>query len=264
MKKLFVVLLAVLVVGCSANSPTGPSPVPVVQKTLVDLTISSPTSVKVGETQQSTATVKWSDNTTEDVTKQVTWKSTAMEVAEIDSVGIIKGRKAGETLVWVENYQGRNYRAKDMTVVEAPAPVLNLDLQVLSPQNGATLRLARPGVDVLDRLMAATGTLPTAWLNENPTARIWVCFKNKPGSWILGSCDHALATGRWEFRPYLTASNTYHASVGETTEVALFLTVGVDQGSFYRLEQTGDPYQRSDADPAIVWSVTKPLRVSHR
>lgn len=265
MKKLFV-LLAVLFAGCSEgkiSTPTAPGPV-VIRKELVDLAISAPAKIRVDETQQSKAEARWNDGTTEDVTTRVAWKATPSTIASIDAAGVLRGTNPGETLVWVEMFEGRNFRATEMTVVEASAPVFNLGLEVVSPQNGTTLRLARPGLDVSDRLMVVTGTLSTAWLNANPTARLWVCFKNQPGRWILGSCDHAPATGRWEFRPYLTASNTYHASVGETAEVALFLTVGVDQGSFYRPEATGDPYQRSDTDPAIVFSVTKPLRVSHR
>lgn len=274
MKALIVVLLAVLVVGCSQeNHPTAPGPVvqvpPAQSKTVRGFTFDVPVTVRVGETRASRAIVKWSDDTTEDVTERVAWRSSFTTVAAIDErSGSITGLRPGDTQVWIEAFDGRSLQnsggnypaAPNRTIVEDP-----LDLRVVSPENGATLRLGRPNGDFSDRLMVATGTISTEWLRNNPTARIWVCFKNRPGFWIVGACHSTLAaTGGWEFRPALWATNDYHRSVGETYEVVLFLTVGVDETSFYRLATTGDPYQRSDNDPAIVRSVTKPLRVSHR
>ncbi len=58
--------------------------------------------IKVGETQQFTATGTFSDNSTSDITNQVTWSSDKTDVATISSTGLATANSVGNTTIKAE------------------------------------------------------------------------------------------------------------------------------------------------------------------
>ena len=86
-------LLLSLVVGCSGpvtNTKT---------LTSIAVTPASPAHLKVGATQQFTATGTFSDGTTSDITATVTWHSGTTATATISAAGLATGVAAGTTAI---------------------------------------------------------------------------------------------------------------------------------------------------------------------
>jgi hypothetical protein len=81
--------------GTTASTPLGVSAV-----TLVSITINPQNSViLVGSTQQFTATGTYNDNSTRNLTSSVTWSSSVLPVATINSSGLATGVGSGSTLI---------------------------------------------------------------------------------------------------------------------------------------------------------------------
>jgi hypothetical protein len=81
--------------GTTASTPLGVSAV-----TLVSITITPQNSViLVGATQQFTATGTYNDNSTRNLTSSVTWSSSVLPVATINSSGLATGVGSGSTLI---------------------------------------------------------------------------------------------------------------------------------------------------------------------
>ncbi|GAC1636306.1 MAG: hypothetical protein NVS9B14_14900 [Candidatus Acidiferrum sp.] len=88
------VLMIGLLAGCS-GLPKGTT------KTLTSIAVTpaSPAHLKVGATQQFTATGTYSDNTTADITATVTWTSGTPATATISTAGLATGVAAGTTAI---------------------------------------------------------------------------------------------------------------------------------------------------------------------
>ncbi len=86
------VLLVVFVAGCSGSHKT---------KTLTSIAVTpaTPANLKVGATQQFTATGTYSDSTTADITSSVTWASGTTATATISTGGLATGVAAGTTSI---------------------------------------------------------------------------------------------------------------------------------------------------------------------
>lgn len=107
MKKIIIMLiLAVFMTGCGGGGGGGGSsgsnnsnPV-IPSATLSSITVSSSaTLVSAGGTLQFTATGKYSDNSTADITSFVSWLSSSTSVATIDASGKLTGVSSGTTAV---------------------------------------------------------------------------------------------------------------------------------------------------------------------
>lgn len=66
--------------------------------TAIDLTPATPT-LALGTTQQLTATGRFSDATTQDVTSQATWSSSAIAVATVDNAGLVTSVTVGSSTI---------------------------------------------------------------------------------------------------------------------------------------------------------------------
>jgi len=74
------------------TSPTSPS-----APTVSSVTVAAPdSSAKPGDSSQFTATAVMSNNTTQTVTNQATWQSSAASVATVSSTGFVTAVTAGE------------------------------------------------------------------------------------------------------------------------------------------------------------------------
>jgi uncharacterized protein YjdB len=78
--------------------------------------------IQQGETQQYTATARYSDNSETDVTDQAAWESTNESVATIDtSSGLATGGTAGTTII-TATFDGVTSNGATLTVTAAPEP----------------------------------------------------------------------------------------------------------------------------------------------
>lgn len=94
---------AALVAGCSDDDAVDKN-----GKAISDLDIGSDLTIDKGATQQVTATVKYADGTTSDVTKSsdLVWNIGNTDVATISDTGLVTGVSVGATTIKA-TYQGR-------------------------------------------------------------------------------------------------------------------------------------------------------------
>lgn len=78
----------------------GNSAVTVTQAVLVSIDVTpNPASIPAGKTQQFTATGRYSDGTSKDITAKAEWSSSAPDVADIDSSGLATAKKPGDATI---------------------------------------------------------------------------------------------------------------------------------------------------------------------
>ena len=103
-------------------------------------------SIAAGTTQQLTATGTYSDNSTQDLTNQVTWASGDAAVASVASAGLVTGIGAGTTAISATDPAGTVTGSTDVTVpVTAPAAPTNVT--ATAGRRQATVSWAAPGSD---------------------------------------------------------------------------------------------------------------------
>jgi hypothetical protein len=111
--------LLVTGVGCGGGSSAAQTEVGPAPATLVSIAVTPSTvSVVVGSSQQFTATGKYSDSTTKDLTSSASWSSSAPGVATVSSSGLATAVASGQT--------GIN---ASMDTVSAPAASLTVETQ---------------------------------------------------------------------------------------------------------------------------------------
>jgi hypothetical protein len=125
----------------------GSGPAPTLNS--IAVTPATPT-IQAGATQQFTATGTYSDNSTQDVTSQVTWASSNSAVASINSTGRATGVAAGTSTISAT--QGSISGSTTLTVQPAPLTVGTTSLP------GGTLGIAYSAT-----LTATGGTMPYTW-----------------------------------------------------------------------------------------------------
>jgi hypothetical protein len=86
--------------------------------TIVDLTVTGPNTVPPGESAQFTATARYSDSSSRNVTNEVVWRTGTESVLSISSAGVATGRDRGESSVQA-SLGGRTATMGDVIVVPA-------------------------------------------------------------------------------------------------------------------------------------------------
>ncbi|NAW86346.1 Ig-like domain-containing protein [Photobacterium halotolerans] len=106
--------------------------------TVLSITIEPETaSIANGTTQQFTATAKFSDGSTMDVTDQVSWKSDDTSVATLSATGLAHGLNEGNTVV-TAHYQGVNSADIPLSVTPAEISAITVSPDAASIANGTT------------------------------------------------------------------------------------------------------------------------------
>jgi len=97
------VLLVSSLIGCGSGSSSSfntPPPPSSPQPSLVSITVSSSSSsLAVGKSEQLTATGKYSDGSSKNVTSKVTWSSSSSAIATVSSSGVVTGIKGGTVTI---------------------------------------------------------------------------------------------------------------------------------------------------------------------
>jgi uncharacterized protein YjdB len=144
-----VATVTAVIEGKSASAPIHVSPPPVAA---VEVTPSS-ASVRVGATQQLTATLRDADGNVLSA-RTVTWSSSAPSVASVSSSGLVTGKAGGQATVTATSEGESDGSA--ITVVTAPAPVATVHVSPPSAQ----LKVGSTG-QFTATLEAADGTVLT-------------------------------------------------------------------------------------------------------
>ena len=94
---LVVVLLVSTLVGCGGSSTSTPPPTKV---TLTSIAVTpSGSTIALGATQQFTATGKYSDGTSKDISSSVAWSSSSSGIASISGTGLATPVKGGQVTI---------------------------------------------------------------------------------------------------------------------------------------------------------------------
>jgi outer membrane protein assembly factor BamB len=145
----------------------------------IAVTPQSPTIVK-GATRQFTATGTYSDNSTQDVTTQVTWTSSDTSKATISSTGLATGMDFGSATITAT--LGSVFGSTSVNVV---TPLLSIAVTPSNPSivNGTTVQLR------------ATGTYSDSSTRDLTTLVIWSSSDNTKATVSSTGLVTAIATG---------------------------------------------------------------------
>lgn len=127
-------LVAAVAAGCGTTSTPLPSPTPIVVLSAIVITPSSPDNLAVGSVQQFTAIGSFSDNSSADVSSEVTWASSDASVALVSASGLATGVAPGTAGI-TASFAELVSPAVTLTVV--PGPELTLPPQYYSPLSNA-------------------------------------------------------------------------------------------------------------------------------
>jgi uncharacterized protein YjdB len=117
-----------VVMGCVAGCGGGVPSQPI---TMVSITVTpANTSIKASATQQFTATGAFSDSSTEDMTKSVSWTSSDTSKATIQNSGLATGVAAGS--VTITAVSAGKTGAATLTI-SAPPTLISVDISPLNP-----------------------------------------------------------------------------------------------------------------------------------
>jgi len=175
----------------------------------IAVTQGSPPSLRVSLTQQFVATGKYSDGTTEDITSQVTWASSASSIATISAAGLATGVAVGTTNI-TASLSGITSPSVTLTVI-AGTPSRTLVAIALFPQSPPTLAVGfTQGFLANGTYSDGTTAIITSqvtWSSSNPSVATIT-----PGG---------LATG------IVAGTTQIIATLGSISSPAVTLTVGI-------------------------------------
>ena len=196
-----IVLLAVQ--GCGQFFPGG--------NTITALAIAPQSaSVQPGVTQQYTATATYGNNTTADVTSQVTWSSTPTNIATIASGGLLTAGALGTATVQAQS--GSVIASTSVTVTQ-----LQVTSIAISPANGAILSLSTAGQNTVQ--FTATATYQNGTTANVTSVATWTSIPSSVASISNTAPTNGLVTA------VATGNATITASSGGVTSVSATVTV---------------------------------------
>ena len=153
-----------VVITASIGTVSGTMSATVSAATLTTITVSPASfSVVAGRTNQLSAQGSYSDGTTQDLTTQVTWNSSASNIASVAASGLVKGLSAGSatitaTLGPVSGSSAATVTAPLLTTITVNAPA--------SVTSGSNTQLAAQGT--YSDNTTQTVTSQVTWQSSNP------------------------------------------------------------------------------------------------
>lgn len=198
-----VLALLLTAVGCGQFFPGG--------NAITALQIApSNASVSPGVTQQYTAMATYGNNTTADVTSQVTWSTTLPSVATISSGGLLTAGALGTATVKAQS--GSVIASTGVTVTQ-----LQVTSIAISPANGATLSLSTAGQNTVQ--FTATATYQNGTTANVTSVATWTSIPSSVATISNTSPTNGLVTA------VATGNATVTASTGGITSVSATVTV---------------------------------------
>lgn len=196
-------------ITASLSSKTSPAvnltvskPVPVLSA--ITLTPASSGNLTVGATLKINAKAAYSDNSTKDITSQVTWAVSDNTIANISPAGLVTGVAAGTTDI-TASLSGITSAKLTLTVVPAPT----LASIVVTPASPDSLAVGAT------RQFTATGTY-----SDNSTADI-----SSQVTWTSTVADVAIISASGLATGVAAGTTEITASLSEITSTAVTLTV---------------------------------------
>lgn len=139
-----ITLIALVLVSCGGGGSSSPSPgSPNPTASLTSITVSGPSSITFGGTpQQFSATGHYSDGTSKALSSNLTWASSATNVATVSNTGVVTPVKSGNTTISATAKSIRGSSALTVTALLSSITVTPANPGVFV---GSTLKLAATG-----------------------------------------------------------------------------------------------------------------------
>lgn len=129
--RIALVMTAVLGIAACDGTPGSPTASGPLAPTVTSLTIGGNTSITgIGGTTQLTATARYSDGTTQEVTAEARWSSSNDDVVRVISPGLIRGERYGQGDVRVTYASGRGAASGNAQVRVTPVGAFLLTVSV--------------------------------------------------------------------------------------------------------------------------------------
>jgi 6-phosphogluconolactonase (cycloisomerase 2 family) len=209
--RLFAALVFPLFVLCVLTGCSGPTTPGGKTLKSIAVTPATPASIKVGATQQFTATGTFSDSTTADISSTVTWTSGTPATATISATGLATGVAAGTTQITASN-SGVTSPAVTLTVT-----VATLTSIAVTPATPASLKVGAT------QQFTATGTFSDSTTADISSTVTWT--SGTPATATISSTG--LATGVAAGTTQITASKSGVTSPAVTLKVISLASIAV-------------------------------------
>jgi hypothetical protein len=219
-------------VSASSNGVTGAAMWTVTDATLVSIEVSpAAPGVALGLTQQFTATGRYTDNTTQDLTTQVTWDSSDDAVATVSNAGGSEGEATTVAIGSTTVSASSGSVTGEATLTVTDATLVSIEVTPAAPilANGLTLEFTATGLYTDDSTQGLTSQV--TWDSSNDAV---ATVSNADGS-------EGLATTAG------VGSTTVSASIGSVTGET---TLTVTDATLVSIEVT-------PADPSIASGLTQ-------
>ena len=167
-------------------------------------------SVQPGVTQQYTATATYGNNTTADVTSQVTWSTSPTTIATISNGGLLTAVAQGTATVKAQS--GGVIASTNVTVTQLQVTGLTI-----SPANGATLSLSTPGQNTVQ--FTATATYKDGSTANVTNVATWTSIPSSVASISNTAPTNGLVTALTTGNATITATSGGVTSVSATGTV---------------------------------------------
>ncbi len=156
-----------MLVGCGGGGQNSSTSVPPpTSPTLNSITVTpSNAQIAKGTTQQFTATGKYSDGSSKNLTDSVTWGSSAVAVAGVNTSGVAWATQPGSATITASN--GSVHASASLTVISAA--LISISVTPANPSLAAGTRLQLTATGVFQDGSAQDLTTSVAWSTSNPS-----------------------------------------------------------------------------------------------
>jgi Big-like domain-containing protein len=196
-----------VVISASSGTISGSTTLTITAALLSSIEVTPPAkTIPKGLTQQFTATGVFSDNSTQDLTTQVTWSSSAAAIAAVSNLGVVTASSVGTTTI---NASLGAVTSPGAPVTVSPAALVSIQVTPPTPRiaNGLTAQFTAIGIYTDNSNMNVTTNV-----NWHPSNPLVATISNAAGTQGLAT---SLAVG----------STTITASVGAVVSNSATLTV---------------------------------------
>jgi len=252
-------------ISATSGGVSGSTTLTVTAATLVSIQVTSPSSgVAAGFSLQFTATGVYSDNSTQDITKQVTWVSTNSGAATVSNTsssnGLAKGVAAGGTTIAAKS--GSIQGSKALTVTGATLKSITVTPPGRSLPKGRTLQYAATGTfsdnssqDLTAQVTWSSTSTTVATISNGVGSQGLATAVATSGTTSIVATSVTSQSGTVTGSATLTATNADLVSLQVSPDTA---TVAKGVSQQFHAQGTFSDGTSGDATTQVTWSSSAP------